>query len=80
MQQSLRVIRESVHLTQEEVAELLGVSRSYYAELEKGLKSPSLAVLRRFIDLFGPQALGFFLPAKSLEADTSRQNTTFPWR
>lgn len=69
MQQSLRARRESMRLKQEEVAELLGVSRSYYAELEKGTKSPSLEVLRRFIDLFGPSALGFFLPIKSLDAE-----------
>lgn len=49
-------------LTQYEVAEKLSVSRSYYAELERGTKQPSLELLRRFVEMFGPAALEFFLP------------------
>lgn len=62
MRHKLRVIREAMKLTQNEVAEKLGVSRSYYTELELGRKQPSLDLLRRFVDMFGPGALDIFLP------------------
>lgn len=42
--------REENHLTQEEVAELVGISTSFYANLERGKKSMSLLVLRKIAD------------------------------
>ena len=42
--------REENHLTQEEVAELVGISTSFYANLERGKKSMSLLVLRKKAD------------------------------
>lgn len=42
--------RDENHLTQEEVAELVGISTSFYANLERGKKSMSLLVLRKIAD------------------------------
>lgn len=42
--------REENHLTQEEVVELVGISTSFYANLERGKKSMSLLVLRKIAD------------------------------
>ncbi len=49
----IRAIRESRELTQQDIADLMGISRDYYQKVESGARMPNL----RFIEQFG-QAMG----------------------
>ena len=56
---ALRLIRVFHELKQFELAEKLGVSKSHISEIEKGNKSPSLDLVRRY-------AIEFKLPVSSI--------------
>lgn len=64
MRQALQAARNETGLTQREVAELVGVSKSSYAKIEAGKRNPSLSVLQRIADLFDQpvEALFFGYP------------------
>lgn len=62
MRHKLVALRSALGLTQERAAQMIGVSRSFYAGLESGARSPSLEVIQRFIKTFGPKTVEFFLP------------------
>ena len=49
----LRVERESRGYTQEYVAGKAGITRNYYALIERGLKNPSTTVFSDIIDALG---------------------------
>lgn len=56
----VRNLRKERGWTQVELAELLGIDRSYLSEIETGKKDPSLRVLKTIADGFGlslPQLL-----------------------
>ena len=48
---TLRDARKSKRMTQNEVAEKVGVSRTYYADVERGRYNPSLALMTRLAKL-----------------------------
>ena len=48
----LRTLRRKHGWTQVEMAEMLGVDRSYLSEIETGKKDPSLRVLKTIADGF----------------------------
>lgn len=43
---NLRTIREKIGYSQEQVAEHVGISVTYYAGIERGEENPTLAVIR----------------------------------
>jgi len=43
----IRVLRTAQGSTQEEIAEKLGISRSYLSQVEKGIRKPGLEFLRK---------------------------------
>ncbi|MBQ6688287.1 MAG: helix-turn-helix transcriptional regulator [Bacteroidales bacterium] len=47
---NVRKIRESKGLTQEALAFMAGLSRSYYTELELGKRNPSLLNIKKLAD------------------------------
>ena len=49
--ETLRDARKSKHMTQNEVAEKVGVSRAYYADVERGRYNPSLGLMARLAKL-----------------------------
>lgn len=49
----LREYRRRYHLTQQDVADYLGVQRSTYARYEEGTNRPNFKVLIRLADLYG---------------------------
>ena len=57
---NIKKARESLHYTQEYVADALGMGRPRYSEIENGKRNISLADLYRFADLF-TRPLEFFL-------------------
>jgi transcriptional regulator with XRE-family HTH domain len=60
--QALRAKREKLGISQEELAELAGVDRTYVSILERGLKSPTLETFERICSALGT------LPERVLEA------------
>jgi len=49
---ALKLIRVYHGLSQVQVAEQLGLSKSYVSEIEKGTKKPSIDVLERYAEVF----------------------------
>ncbi|MGV6840545.1 MAG: helix-turn-helix domain-containing protein [Planktomarina sp.] len=60
--EALRLIRVFHDLKQQELAERLGLSKSYVSELEGGKKIPSMDVIQKYADAFGipPSSILFF--------------------
>lgn len=50
---TLKVIRAMNDLTQEQMAEKLGITRSYYSSIEKGRKPMTPSVFLKIIKVFG---------------------------
>lgn len=49
----LKSAREKAGLTQLKLSGMVGVSRAYYADVERGRYTPSLKVLSRLADILG---------------------------
>ena len=58
----VRRLRRERNWTQVEMAELLGIDRSYLSEIETGKKDPSLTILKTIAD-------GFKIPIHQLLRD-----------
>ncbi len=50
--EALRLVRVFHDLNQTELAERIGISKSYLSELESGKKPPTLEILQRYADSF----------------------------
>jgi transcriptional regulator with XRE-family HTH domain len=50
--EALRLIRVFHDMKQQELAERLGLSKSYVSELESGKKVPSIEVIQKYSDTF----------------------------
>ncbi len=53
--EKIRRIREAKDLTQEQMAEKLGVSQSAYGDIERGDNDPKLSKLQKIADIFEMQ-------------------------
>jgi transcriptional regulator with XRE-family HTH domain len=53
--EKIRLIREAKNLTQEQVAEKLGISQSAYGDIERGDNDPKLSKLQKIADTFEMQ-------------------------
>ncbi len=49
----LRRARGSKQLTQAEVAKIVGISETYYAQIERAKKNPSTSIFLKIIDVLG---------------------------
>ncbi|EIW20088.1 MULTISPECIES: helix-turn-helix transcriptional regulator [Pelosinus] len=47
MRKELAIARENIGLTQARMAELLGISRSYYSLIENGMRNPDYGLAKR---------------------------------
>lgn len=54
-------LRRSKDMTQQHLAERIGVNASYIGPLEKGLKCPSIAVLQKLSEVLEQPIFSFFL-------------------
>jgi len=54
-------LRRSMDMTQQSLAERIGVNASYIGPLEKGLKCPSISVLQRLSEVLEQPIFSFFL-------------------
>ena len=50
--EKLKRIRLKMNLTQKDVAEILGITRTAYANYEQGLREPDLLTLWKIADFF----------------------------
>lgn len=65
-------LRRHADLTQQGLAELIGVNASYIGPLEKGLKCPSIAVLQKLAQVLGQPIFSFFLDEQT--TDTTNES------
>lgn len=52
LNEALRLVRVFHDLSQKELAEKLGISKSYLSEIEAGKKNPTLALLNHYSEVF----------------------------
>ena len=57
----LRKLREGREMTQEEFAELCGVSRAYYGRIERGENSPTLDICEKISNATGLSFVELFM-------------------
>lgn len=74
LNKALRIVREVHRLKQGELADALGISKSYLSELERGEKKVSLDVLNKYAETFDVPASTFlsFMEALEGESDARR--------
>lgn len=60
---NIRLLRRSKGMTQERLAEIIGVSGSYIGYLERGKRSPSLDLLAKIADAFDVEPVMLLTPA-----------------
>lgn len=44
---AIKKAREDAHLSQEQLADLAGIHRTYVSQLERGIKVPTITILER---------------------------------
>ncbi|CRX66956.1 unnamed protein product [Stenotrophomonas maltophilia] len=74
LNKALRIVREVHRMKQGELADALGISKSYLSELERGEKKVSLDVLNKYANTFDVPASTFlsFMEALEGESDARR--------
>jgi transcriptional regulator with XRE-family HTH domain len=65
---AIETLRASKNLTREDVARLAGISYSYLAEIERGLKRPSTDIVARIARAFGMRGSAFLQYVEELSA------------
>jgi transcriptional regulator with XRE-family HTH domain len=65
---ALRLIRAFHHMTQNDLATKLGLSKSYISELEQGHKTPSIDVLEKYATFFRIPLSSLMLFAEKVES------------
>lgn len=73
LNEALRLIRVFYDLTQKELAEKLGISKSYLSEIESGKKTPTLDLLNRYSKLFDIPASSIMFFSESLNKDVKTE-------
>lgn len=77
-QDKLTAAREFAGLTHEEVAKSVGISRSFYTQIEQGTRRPSISVLLRIANFFNVSVEDIFLTNKDASSNINRQTTALP--
>lgn len=63
--------RQRKNMTQAQVAQAIGLSRSSYTCIERGIRQPSLDVALRIADILGNNVESLFLPSDDASSDAS---------
>lgn len=64
-------LRKAKNLTQAEIAAEVSISRSHYADIERGYKNPSGPVAARLADLFKCDMMLFFAEFRGSQTKTA---------
>lgn len=67
---ALKTIRQYHRLSQSEMAEQIGISRSYLNEIERDKKEPSLEILRKYAERFEVPLSSLMLFAERAHSST----------
>lgn len=70
LNKALKIVREVHRMKQGELADSLGISKSYLSELERGEKKVSLDVLKKYADAFDVPASTFLSFMEALEGES----------
>lgn len=70
---ALRLIRKFHDQKLVEAAKLLGVSKSYLSEVERGLKSPTLQLIERYAAVYDIPASSILFFAENIKEPSSRR-------
>ena len=65
MRNKLIELREQKGLTQEEVAEIVGISRSFYSLIESGLRNPTYGLAKKIAHFFNEDIENLFFDLDS---------------
>ena len=74
LSEALRLIRVFHDVKQNELAERLGISKSYLSELERGKKSPSMEVIQQYASEFQMPVSSILFFSEQLD-NPSREST-----
>ncbi|MFB2768076.1 helix-turn-helix transcriptional regulator [Pelatocladus sp. BLCC-F211] len=69
LNEALRLMRVFHDLSQKELAEKLGISKSYLSEIESGKKIPTLDLLNRYSEFFDIPVSSIMFFSESLNKD-----------
>ena len=76
LSRALKLTREFHNISQAELVERLGISKSHLSELESGKKSPSIELLQKYAKVFDVPASTLLVLAERLDGDIPvRQKT-----
>ncbi len=75
MREELIKHREMTGMSQEEVADILGISRSYYGHIETGNRNPTYGLARKISELFNTSAEALFFDLDGFRMKPNNQNT-----
>lgn len=78
MRQALANLRETRKMTQEHVASLVGISRSYYGLIETGDRNPTYGLAKKIAKIFNVnvEALFFDLESYRMKPDSDKPTGT----
>ncbi len=69
LNEALRLIRVYHDMRQSEVAEKIGISKSYLSEIEKGTKKPTLELVEKYAGLFQVPASSIMFFSENMNKD-----------
>lgn len=71
----LKYLRKSHYLSQEELAKILGISQTYYSQIETGQRKPSIALWQKIHEFFNlsDYIMWQLIDGKSVQLDESEK-------
>ncbi len=74
LHRALKLLRTSHDFSQKELAQKLGISKSHLCEIESAKKTPSLALLERYGDVFEVPVSSILFLAENIESQPQTLN------
>ncbi|WP_414588584.1 helix-turn-helix domain-containing protein [Scytonema sp. PCC 10023] len=75
LSKALRLMKIFHDLTQKELAEKLGISKSYLSEIESGKKTPTINLLKRYSEVFDVPIYSIIFFAEHFYSDVDLEKT-----
>lgn len=73
LNEALRLMRVFYDLTQKDLAEKLGISKSHLSEIESGKKTPTLNMLERYSEVFDIPVSSIMFFSENLNSDINTE-------